>query len=172
MELGDCVGSNGERRKTLQLVWHIGSQVEGTCNRSSTSTQGSTSEDIHVQIHTWCDLWPPVFPRLGLGMESFINLYAHLLQVVLWMQPPWSYHTIIIPLRHPSVQDDIWAGSTLHVTGSDGGIDWHNRLVCLTPLYLHMDVHHREGSTCFTEVFHGQSRHARSVISHLDTVVS
>ena len=105
-------------------------------------------------------------------MDTFGNLFAHLLQVVLRMQPPWSYHTVIRPLRHPGVQNDIGAGSTLHVVANDGGIDRHRRLVCLTPWHLHTDVHSGECFTCFTKVFHGQARHARSVVSYLDRVVN
>lgn len=60
----------------------------------------------------------------------------------------------------------------MHVTGSEGGIDQNNILVCLTPWCLHTDVQHGEVSTCFAEVCHGQARHARSVISDLDRVFS
>ena len=49
---------------------------------------------------------------------------------------------------------------------------WHSILVCLAPWHLHTDVEHREGSAYFTKVFHGQARHARGIISHLDRVVS
>lgn len=133
VELGDYVGSAGEPRKTFPLARHVGSPAKGTSNRSLTSAQGSTQKYFHVLLHTWWNLCPSVVPRLMVGMDTFRNIFAHLLQIFLQMQLPWSYNIAIRPLRHPSVHVDFWEGSPFHVTSSDGGINWHSQLVCLNP---------------------------------------
>lgn len=47
-ELGCYVGSDDKRRKTFQLVRHVGSLDESACIQCLESTQGSTSNIIHV----------------------------------------------------------------------------------------------------------------------------
>lgn len=139
-KLVDFVGSSGNWRKTLQPAHHVGSQVQGIGYRTPKSTQGSASEDIHVCLHLGWSMCPLAVPSLGFSMDTFRNLCALLLRVLIWMQLLWSYHTITITLRHLGVHDNIWAGSTLHVIGINGVIDRHRGLVCLTPCNLHMDV--------------------------------
>ena len=91
----------------MQLVQHVGSQVEGTGDKIPASTQGLASGDVHVHLHSGCSLCPLAVPRLELGMDTFENLCAHLLQIVLRMKLPQSYHIVVRPLCHPDVQDDI-----------------------------------------------------------------
>ena len=73
---------------------------------------------------------------------------------------------------HPFVQDDIRTRSTLHFEGRNGGIDSYYILVCLTIWHLDTNVQRRKASTCSTEVFLGQARHARGIIPHIGTIVS
>ena len=49
---------------------------------------------------------------------------GHIFQVVVWMQFQRSNHMVVRSFCHPCVQDDFQTRSTLHVKGSNGGIEY------------------------------------------------
>lgn len=106
-ELGDYIGPNGQGRKAMQLVRHVGSHVEGTSDKSLTFAQRSASRYIYVCLHFGCNLCSSAIPRLEMGMDTLENLRAHLLQIYLRMQILQSYHTFVRAIFDPGVKNDI-----------------------------------------------------------------
>jgi len=66
----------------MELFQHVGSSVEGIGNKSSLTTQRSTSINLHVRIHLGCNLCSSGVPELEVGMDISENLCEHLLQTV------------------------------------------------------------------------------------------
>lgn len=81
-ELGDCAQQIGLRGKTMQLVYHVGSLVEGIGNEGSTVTWRYASRYLHVCLHLRCNPCLTGVSRLGVGMVTGGDYREHILLVV------------------------------------------------------------------------------------------
>lgn len=151
VELSFYVGLDRKWRKTIQLVWHVGSLGESASIQCLKYTKGSSSKVLYVCILARCNMFPSIASWHRLGMDTFRECCECILQVALKLHLPRSHGLNMWPFHCPFIHNDLWTRPTLHVPDNNGGIVEHCTLVRLIWRHLHQDVKRGESFACITQ---------------------